>query len=371
MRIAFDAKRAFHNTRGLGNYSRDVIRLLATYAPENEYLLLDSNPLRSRCAPVVPLCSHCAPVAPSGMWRAFPGLWRSYGMLAQLQQQKVDIYHGLSGELPFGIHRTGLRSVVTMHDAIFVRYPKLYSPTYRWLFTQKVKYACQVADTIIAISEQTKRDLMEFFHADERKIQVVYQGCSHIFREPITDGQIDAAKAQYGLPDRYLLDVGAIEERKNLKNLIRALAAAKIDLPLVAIGGHSKYADESAALAQELGVNLILKHGIPFKDFPAIYKGAEVLCYPSIFEGFGIPILEALCVGTPVLTSTGSCFSETGGDAALYANPLDIDEMGDQLQRILTDEALRQQMIEKGYCQAARFTDEVVAKNLLRVLQPE
>ncbi|MCQ2330423.1 MAG: glycosyltransferase family 4 protein [Paludibacteraceae bacterium] len=335
MRIVFDAKRYFHNSRGLGNYSRDVVRLIREYAPNWEVVLMDK----------------------SGLSRSFMNI------------PPCDIYHGLSGELPFTIGRSQARSVVTMHDAIFIRYPELYSPTYRWLFTQKVRFACKAADTIIAISEQTKRDMIEFFHADESKIRVVYQGCSNIFRQPVSAEQIAEVKKKYDLPENYLLDVGAIEPRKNLKNLIQAMAAAKIDLPLVAIGGHSKYADEAAVLAQQSGVTLLLRHGVTFADFPAIYKGAEVLCYPSIFEGFGIPILEAMCVGTPVLTSTGSCFAETGGEAALYANPLDIEEIGAQLNRILTNNHLRQEMVAKGTVQANRFTDEQVAKNLIHVLQ--
>jgi len=335
MRIAFDAKRYFHNQRGLGNYSRDVVRLLREYAPDWELELVDKS-----------------------------GLSRSF-----MKVPECDIYHGLSGELPFGIKRSGARSVVTMHDAIFIRYPELYSPTYRWLFAQKVKYASKVADRIIAISEQTKRDMVEYFHADEQKIQVVYQGCSHLFRQPIPAEQIASAKSRYNLPEDYLLDVGAIEPRKNLKNLIRAIATAHIDLPLLAIGGHSRYAEEVAQLAAELGVTLILRHQVDFADFPAIYKGAIAMCYPSVFEGFGIPILEAMCVGIPVLTSTGSCFFETGGEAALYANPFDAEQIGAQLSRIVTDSQLREQMVQKGAEQANCFTDEKVAKNLIGVYQ--
>lgn len=335
MKIAFDAKRYYHNHRGLGNYSRDVVRLLSEYAPDWELQLIDKS-----------------------------GLSRSF-----MRVPDCDIYHGLSGELPFTIGRSHARSVVTMHDAIFVRYPQLYSPTYRWLFTQKVKYACQAADCIIAISEQTKRDMVEFFHADETKIKVVYQGCSNLFRQHISEQQIKDVKLRYALPENYILDVGAIEPRKNLKNLIQAMASAHIDMPLVAIGGHSRYADEADELAHTLGVKLLLRHDIPFADFPAIYKGAMVLCYPSIFEGFGIPILEAMCVGTPVLTSTGSCFSETGGDAAVYADPLNIEQIGDGLNQILTNNHLREEMVAKGILQAEKFCDAAVANNLKQVYQ--
>jgi len=334
MKIAFDAKRYYHNHRGLGNYSRDVVRLLRTYAPDCEIELLDRT-----------------------------GLGRSF-----MPVPNCDIYHGLSGELPFALHRH-YRTVVTMHDTIFIRYPQLYSPTYRQLFAEKVRYACRVADLIIAISEQTKRDLITYFRADERKIRVVYQGCNNSFRLPVTPEQVRDAKDRYHLPDHYLLDVGAIEPRKNLKNLILACHEAHIDYPLVAIGGKSHYAQECARLAESLSVPLILRHDIPFADFPAIYKGAELMCYPSLFEGFGIPILEAMCVGIPVLTSTGSCFAETGGDAVLYADPHDPAAMGRQLDRILQDADLRREMIDRGYRQAALFEDKQVFHHLMQVYE--
>ena len=358
MRIAFDAKRAFANRRGLGNYSRDVIRLVEQFAPQNEYVLFGSpsDSYEPGAARVV---------APKGLWRCFPSLWRTCGCLNSLDG--IDIYHGLSGELPFGIHRKEVKTVVTVHDAIFMRYPELYSATYRWLFARKVQYACDHADLIIAISEQTKRDIIEFFHADERKIHVVYQGCNNRFREPVSEARLSAVRKQYRLPEQFILSVGAIEPRKNLKNLIEAMSMAHIDLPLVAVGGKSRYAEQMASLAQERKVDLRYIHALPFEDLPAVYKAASVFCYPSIFEGFGIPILEAMCIGTPVLTSTGSCFAETGGDAALYADPLDPEEIGMQLARILNDETLRKSMVAKGYQQSERFTDEQVANNLLKI----
>ena len=359
LRIALDAKRAYHNHRGLGNYSRDMIRLLTTFAPEHEYLLF-AKPTDRYSFP------HTRTVAPKGLWALLPSLWRSYGCLNDLDG--VDIYWGLSGELPVGIHRKPLKKVVTIHDAIFLRYPELYSASYRRLFTRKVQYACDHADLIIAISEQTKRDIIDFFHADERKIQVVYQGCNNRFREPVTSDQTAQVKAQYNLPQRYILTVGAIEPRKNLSRLIEAMSLAHIDLPLVAIGGQSAYALQMAQWAQEKGVHLQMIHNLPFESLPAVYKAAEVFCYPSIFEGFGIPILEAMCIGTPVLTSTGSCFAETGGEAALYADPYQPAEIGEQLNRILSDTALQETMRSKGFAQAQKFTDEQVAKNLINIL---
>ncbi|MCR4665289.1 MAG: glycosyltransferase family 4 protein [Paludibacteraceae bacterium] len=388
--IYFDAKRAFLNKRGLGNYSRDAVRLMTTYAPDNEYILF--SPKIDKVFPEdYPWVrkDDAKLVIPSGIWKTMPSLWRSYGctrdILKTPGKAKNTIYWGLSGEVPIGIRKTGCKVVVTMHDAIFMRYPELYSATYRRLFARKVQYACDAADLIIAISEQTKRDLIEFFGADEKKTRVVYQGCSNIFREyaakvgavnclPVEDKENVSRQAsevctKYALPERYVLDVGAIEPRKNLLQLVRAMGEAKIELPLVAIGGRSSYADKCAQEAERSGVKLLLRHEVSFADFPALYAGAEVLCYPSVFEGFGIPILEAMCVGTPVLTSTGSCFKETGGEAALYANPTDTKEIGEQLRKILTDRGLRKRMRQKGYEQADKFRDEKVAANLIAAIK--
>lgn len=363
MRIALDSKRAYHNNRGLGNYSRDIIRLLSAYMPEAELLLM--NPKAS--ARQIDY-DHCEEVLPQGLWRMTPSLWRSMGVCNDIKRLQADIYWGLSGELPLGIGKVSCRRMVTMHDLIFMRYPHLYSPTYRYLFEQKNRYALKVADTVVAISEQTKRDLIDLLGADEKKIQVVYQGCHKQFREPISEELCQQIREQYQLPNDYLITVGALEPRKNLEGLLKAIWAAKLDVPVVAVGGQSAYGDEMQMLAGKLGIKLIQLHGVPFQQFPALYKMARVNVYPSLFEGFGIPILESLCVGTPVVTSTGSCFAETGGLAALYADPLQPDDLGEQLRRALSDESLRQQMISQGHLQAEKFTDAAVAKSIINVL---
>ncbi len=364
MRIAFDAKRAFHNNRGLGNYSRDVIRLMKTFAPENDYYLAgfptDKYAFVAENAHIIQPKSF--------FYTKFPSLWRSKGCVKQLVENSIDIYHGMSQELPCGIENTNIKTIVTIHDTIWIRYPELYSFTYRKIFTAKNKFACKIADKIIAISEQTKRDAIEFLGADESKIEVVYQGCNNIFRQVITNEQIAEVKKKYNLPQDFLLDVGAIEKRKNLENLIRAIAIGKIDMPLIVVGGKSKYADEMQVLANNLGVSeqIIYKHNIAHEDMPALYKAAKLFVYPSIFEGFGIPIIEAQCVGTPVLTSTGSCFAETGGEAALYANPLDPEDIAEKINKILTDCNIAQKMSQLGITNSMRFSDENVANNLIK-----
>lgn len=367
MVLSFDAKRFFHNSRGLGNYSRDIIRLLMAYYPENDYVLFNPKPLEKALYSPPP---HANVIVPkSFFYKTFPGLWRSKGSLADIRKVGTDIFHGLNQELPQGIHKTKIKTVVTIHDAIFIRFPELYDSFYRKIFTAKNKYSCRVADRIIAISEQSKADAIEFFDADPSKIDVVYQGCNAIFRETITQENINAIRQKHKLPEHFLLYVGAIEKRKNIELIINALSIGKITTPLVIIGSKSKYYEHIFHLVTKLNLEnqVFFLHGIPTEDLPVIYKSADIFIYPSIFEGFGIPILEALCTGTPVITSNGSCFAETGGDAAAYIHPDNPEELAEVIKTILSSEKKQGEMRQKGFLHAQQFSDEKIAKNIMQV----
>ena len=365
MKIAFDAKRYFNNNRGLGNYSRDVLRLLNTYHPDNEYLLFTPKK-NERFA--IPASSHV--ITPETKpARLFPSLWRSYGCLNQILSEGADIYHGLSQELPYGIHRKPVKTLVTMHDAIFMRYPELYDKLYLKIFIKKNQYSAKAADRIIAISEQTKQDFVNYFNVDPAKIDVVYQGCNSIFRKKVTPEEKINVKKKYNLPNDFLLIVGAIEKRKNAEVIIKALHDGAIDFPLVIAGNRTRYVDELQNLIAgfKLESKVFFRHDITTPDLPALYACASIFVYPSVFEGFGIPILEALSCGTPVITSNGSCFPETGGDAAVYINNNNPEELSGAIKKILSDADLRQTMINKGYAHADKFTDDKIAANLMRV----
>ncbi|NDV47865.1 glycosyltransferase family 1 protein [Paludibacter sp. 221] len=366
MNLSFDAKRIFHNNRGLGNYSRDVIRLLTTFYPENNFYLFNPEKAKNTLFTLPP---NTKEITPPNLYKVFPNLWRKVGCLSQIKKLNTDIYHGLSQELPGGIHKTNIKTVVTLHDAIFIRFPELYDSFYRKIFIKKNEYSCKVSDKIIAISEQTKQDFIEFFNVEPEKIQVVYQGCNNIFREEISDETLNSVREKYALPSQFLLNVGAIEKRKNLETVIRALSAGKIEIPLVVIGNKGKYYFEIKSIIEKLNLQnqVIFLHGVPTADLPAIYKMAQLFIYPSRFEGFGIPILEALCTGTPVLTSYGSCFEETGGDAAMYVNYHNEEEMAVAMNKILSSPNLQEEMREKGLIHAEKFTDDKIAANLMSV----
>lgn len=366
MNFGFDAKRIYHNRRGLGNYSRDTLRILSEQFPENTYLLF--NP-KSRNNIPFPFQQNTTEILPEGLlWKTIPSLWRSLGIAEQIKKEKIDIFHGLSQELPLNIQKTGAKSVVTVHDAIFIRYPELYSSAYRYIFMKKNEYACKVADKIIAVSEQTKRDFIEFFGVDEQKITVVYQGCNHIFKQPVDELRKETVRKKYGLPQHFLLNVGAIEKRKNTALIVEAMYRKNISLPLVIIGNSTDYKQAVIETATKYNLlsQLIFLHNMPTEDLPAMYSLADIFVYPSIFEGFGIPVLEALSVGTPVISSRGSCFEETGGTSSVYINPYDAEELGEAIHTVLSDTELRRKMITEGRFYAENFTDEKIARKLMQ-----
>jgi len=372
LNIAFDAKRAFQNTTGLGNYSRSLISALAVHFPEHQYFLF--APKKTGLFNTAPFADMQVVLPQRPLHRFFRGAWRSKYVVGDLQQHQIGLYHGLSHEIPFGIHRSGVKSVVTMHDLIFERYPGQYNPIDVQTYRRKAKYACRYADKVVAISQQTREDLITYYNTDPEKIAVVYQSCDPAFAVPHTTEQLQLMWQQYSLPQEYLLYVGSVIERKNLLGLVKALHILKghIDLPLVVLGDGKGYKKQVKAYiaAHDLEQQVIWlneQRRLPYADLPMLYQGAKAFLYPSTFEGFGIPILEALWSRTPVITSRGSCFAETAGDAAQYTDPLDPVSIAHAIRRVVEDTALAQDMKEKGWAHAHRFTPDKCAAAMMEV----
>ena len=367
MRIAFDAKRAFNNHRGLGNYSRDTIRILSTQFTDNQYYLF--SPKVDNTIPFQ-VNDNCQIVLPSYFWaRSFPSVWRSLGITRELKRLQVDLYHGLSHELPMGIERTSIHTIVTIHDLIFLKFSNLYPVCDRYLYRKKYLYSCKIADKIIAISEQTRRDLLELTNVDEKKITVVYQGCNPIFKTQISDSQKENICKKYQLPRHYMLSVGALEPRKNHILILQAMAIGAIDFPLVIVGNRTSYAQILFDYIKEKGLQnrVFLLTDVPFADFPALYQSASLFIYPSLFEGFGIPLLEALTCKIPVIAATGSCLEESGGPDSIYVSPYDAEELSVAIDKVLTDSQLQEKMIRSGIEYAYNFSDENIAQKLWKV----
>ena len=371
MRIGFDGKRAVQNFTGLGNYSRYIVDILCQFGPENEYVLYApkkrENKRLDKLTKQYQQLQLSYPTTSS--WKKFSSLWRVWGVTRQLEKEKIDIFHGLSNELPLNIHQSEVKSIVTIHDLIFLRYPQYYHSIDRKIYTYKFRKACENADKIIAISECTKRDIIEFFRIPADKIEVVYQGCDPSFIHPIAEEKKREVRAKYQLPDHYILNVGSIEERKNALSAVQALMMLPEQIHLVIVGRHTEYTDKVEHFIKEnkLEERVHIISNVPFDDLPAFYQLAEIFVYPSRFEGFGIPIIEALYSGIPVVAATGSCLEEAGGPDSIYVHPDDIKGMADALKQIYTDPERKKNMIEKGHSFAKRFSEEKQAEEILNI----
>jgi len=366
MRIGFDAKRAFNNHAGLGNFSRNSICALTRQYPREEYFLF--HPQNKKPLFVAPLNS--TEIKPERFWwKKLNNTWRTFQITKLANGLNLDIYHGLSHELPVGIERTGIKSVVTIHDLIYIRYSEFFKLIDRNIYDLKFRHACRIATRIHAISEQTKQDLMSFYSIAPEKIDVVYQSVNPIFYERCNDQIKQQVRQKNRLPEQFILTVGTVEPRKNLRILLEGMISANIKMPLVVVGKPTRYQKKVEkfiqAHADELQV--VFLSGIKDAELAAIYQLANVLVYPSIFEGFGLPVAEAQASGCPVITSNTSSLPEVGGDAAVYVDPSKPKEIGQALAELLVDEDLRKQLIEKGTVNAQRFTPENYATQLMQL----
>ena len=360
MKIAFDAKRFFHNTSGLGNYSRDLVRILAQYFPENEYILLNKNKSERGSDILENPNVHFVETSKGKMSRQFK-------MGKDAQKQNADIFHGLSGELPLKWDKKPIKKIVTIHDLIFERYPQYYSFFDRKIHFWKFKKAVNSADKIIAISEQTKRDIIQFLKVPESKIEVIYQGCHKAFKEEQSEEFIQKTREKYSLPERFILNVGTIEERKNLLNVVKALKDTNITL--VVVGKKTKYFRKVEQFVQQHKISVQFLEGVSMDELAAIYKLADIFVYPSFFEGFGIPVIEALFSKTVVITSNTSCLPEAGGPDSVYVYPENHLDIQSKIKFLWDNESERKRRADKGFEFVQKFNDEPIANNLMNLYQ--
>jgi len=377
MNIGFDAKRAYQNSTGLGHYSRTLITSLATFYPENDYYLFAP---KITGAFITGTLSNLHTVSPVHFpAKQFKSAWRSKWVKKDLLKNGINVYHGLSHEIPVGINKTAIKSVVTIHDLIFERYPKQYNPVDNIIYRHKFRYACNNADSIIAISQQTKQDIIDFYKIPEKKISVCYQSCNPIFNSIVSEQKKEEIRTLYNLPKKYFLYVGSIIERKNLLLICKAIKQLDNSIPLVVIGDGGAYKQKVKTFIAEnrlaekiifLSENPAARSSAAFRssaDFPAIYQMATAMIYPSFFEGFGIPVLEALCSRLPVITSNVSCMPETGGDAALYVDPNNENDLALSMKAVAENAELTNSMKEKGIIHALNFTPQITAKAVMEV----
>jgi len=356
MRIGFDAKRYYHNSTGLGNYARNLIEGLRQYAPEIELRLYDCK-----------------------------GFERSFSMARLAVQDGCDIFHGLSNSLPFDIGSRAVKSIVTVHDLCWRTFPSMYHTSDILIHDLKCHFAVKHADCIIAISESTKNDIVHHYGIDPEKIKVIYQSVDSMYFEPIDKTaartQLSECLPQLGgsaipqLAHDYILCVGSINARKNQLNAMKALAALSPENrpQLVICGkGDKKY----TALCRDYANRNLRPADVLWIDnadnrtLKLLYGAALAMLYPSFYEGFGLPVVEALLQRTPVITSTLSSLPEAAGPGALLVNPSDVGAISDALAHLLDDSSLRLSLATQGYDYClTHFNPQTATANYIRKIR--
>lgn len=368
--IGYDAKRAVSNGTGLGNYCRTLLNDLGTIDTTDSFRLyvpdLGRDDLRSQ----LDMPRNMSFVTPANkLVKPLRSLWRIKGIVNDLKRDGVDIYHGLTGELPLGLSEAGIKSVVTIHDLIFMRCPEYYNPVDVAIYKWKFRNTCKQADRIIAISECTRRDIMELGEIDDSRIDVVYQSCDTRFRQQVSPEQKQDVRARYSLPKRYVLFVGTIEERKNALLAAQALPYLSDDIHLVLVGRQTAYAKTIFSFARQNGLanRIHMLSGVPTSDLYAIYQQAECFVYPSRYEGFGIPVIEAIQSRLPVIACTGSCLEEAGGPDNVYVDPDEPQEMAMAIKSITDNPDAARQIVTRSLDYIRRFENGNVAQEMLNV----
>lgn len=365
MRIGFDAKRIVRNSTGLGSYGRTLVNSLSAIDDFDQFLLYAPDEglddLREQIV-MRPNVSFHYPA--HARFRFQRDAWRTKGIVDDLVKDGVNLFHGLSGELPVGIKKAGIPAIVTIHDLIFLRHPEYYKWMDVQIYKRKFYATLKEATHIIAISECTKRDILYYGDFPEDKITVIYQSASKKFN--MTEA-VQRPTLLNGI-GHYILQVGTIEERKNAMESVQALEYLPDDLHLVLVGRETVYSEQIRRYASMHGLTkrLHILSGVRNDELAKIYRHAECFIYPSRYEGFGIPIIEAIQSGLPVVAATGSCLEEAGGPDSLYVSPDSPKQLADAVKQLI-ESPERQQIVKRAQEYVRRFENSDVAGQVLNL----
>lgn len=362
MKIGIDASRIARSEKsGTENYSLNLIKALAKIDQENYYVLYFNE-----------LPSFFEISQPNFASRVIPAsrFWTQLRLATELVLHPVDLLFVPAHTLPV-LKRPGIRTVVTIHDlgaeylANYHKYPD------RIYLNWATRFAARFSDQIIAVSKATKADLRKRLGTDPRKINVVYEGVNREFYYKRDLAEVEIVRKKYGLRKKYLLFVGTIQPRKNLLRLIEAFAKTHLGLDLVLAGQTGWLYGEILAAPKKFRIEEKVKFlgFVPSEDLPALYSGATAFVFPSLYEGFGLPILEAMACGLPVLTSNLSSLPEIAGGAALEVDPYKISDIAQGLITITNKTNLRESLIAKGQERVANFSWEKTAQETLAVFE--
>jgi glycosyltransferase involved in cell wall biosynthesis len=374
MHIAIDYTPAVHQRAGIGRYTRGLVQALTRLDSENQYTLMVLGRTGAHFIPPTLPTNFKLRFAPiSDRWATVLWYRLNLPLPVELFSGQADLFHGPSFTLPPSL----TPSLLTVHDLSFLRYPQGAHPALLAWLTKAVPRSLRRARHVLADSESTRADLIELMQVPTDRITVIGAGVEERFQpvtEPETLGQI---QARYKLPDRFILSVSTLEPRKNFTGLIAAfsqMAAASempsiADLHLVIAGGKGWLYDDifAAAKTSPFRERIHFAGYVADEDLPALYSLATLFAFPSHYEGFGIPVLEAMACGTPVVCANNSSLPEIAGDAALMVEATDMEALADAMRRLVVDSLLREKLIRRGYEQARKFRWEEAARRLLGV----
>jgi glycosyltransferase involved in cell wall biosynthesis len=369
MRIGIDATALPSQPVGAGNYIINLIRALSRLDSEHKFVVFAQDSRRDLFEGLQ--ASRLEWVWLAGKHPALRLVWEQTAFPGLVRQFRLDLLHSLHYTRPFNLP---CKSVVTFHDMTFFLFPGLHTRSKRLFFPLAIRLSARTADALIADSESTRQDALRLLKVPPDKIFTVPLGVDESFH-PVSDALLlDGVRRKYNLPARFILYVGLVEPRKNLPLLLQAykvLAQKAIDCPLVIVGRFGWSHQRILQQIDELGLKekVLLTGYVPARDLPIVYNLADVFVYPSVYEGFGLPPLEAMACGTPVITTAVSSMPEHVGDAGLLVPPDDLPALAQALQDVLTDQALREHLAHKGPRQAAKYTWERTARQTLHVYQ--
>jgi len=363
MLIGIDASRSVAQERtGTENYSFDLIRHLLALRSNHRYRLYFNHPPPYELR----ITNHESRVMP------FPRLWTHLRLSWEMARCPPDVLFVPAHVLPV-VHPR--RSVVTIHDLGYLYYPEAHRLLDRLYLDLSTRYNAHAAAHLIADSSATKRDLTERYGTEPDKITVVYPGYDQTTFQPVRDEKvIEAVKARYDIAGNYVLFVGTLQPRKNLIRLTEAFSNLQYpisNIQLVMAGKKGWLYEKIFQQVEELGLErrVVFTGYVVEGDLPALLSGARLFVFPSLYEGFGLPVLEAMACGTPVVCSSASSLPEVAGDAAVLLDPLDVEGLAAAMERVLHDEELRAELIERGFEQARKFSWERCARETLEVLE--
>lgn len=368
--IGIDYTAAVHQTAGIGRYSREMVRALAAAPAKFDYRLFVADANRMT-RPLLPASNFAwCPTRLTERWLA--RLWYRLRLPLPIESWTgpLDLFHAADFFLP--PVRPGTRTIVTIHDLSFVRLPETVMPGMANHLNKWVPRSVQRADHVIAVSEATRQDLIELYQTPPEKISVLYHGVTPDFKPVLEPDKLSGVRQKYNLGQQpFILSVGTIQPRKNYRRLIQAFATLDPALALVIVGSKGwNYADVLAEIThQNLAKRVHLLGFVADADLPALYSAANLFVYPSLYEGFGLPVLEAMACGTPVVASNQSALPEVVGEAGLLVDPADIEAMAAAMAHVLSDTGLRQTLAEAGPARAAQFTWAGMADHLLALYQ--